>query len=277
MYYIGKIRSLEDISWISTYRLIFNSLCSHSICIDILCQAYVFLLYVDKDWRLIYNDHIQIKDMFVSYFLCLYQKSIWTRFYLPCHHIVKRSSRVVGDTRLRVLSALQQEAESKANEKCASLYPVEGSPYLMFSCSRGMNGGTQGRWIVLAEWDWYLHQALASRDASSLDAKNGSGTIALISSKGPDLCHPGDQWLVEMPPLLVLAPPIQNLTDPLQNAPDALKGVTPAFLPLSASPSLQPPVRLCDGRGQRRTPFLCWLRYRCSPLGDEHRSCSTGP
>ena len=37
-----------------------------------------------------------------------------------------------------------QKRESKANEKCASLYPVEGSPYLMFSCSRGMNGGTQG-------------------------------------------------------------------------------------------------------------------------------------
>ena len=111
MYYIDKIRSLEDISWISTYRLIFNSLCSHSIWIDILCQAYVFPLYVDKDWRLTYNDHIQIKDMFVSYSLCLYQKSIWTRFYLPCLHIVKRSSRVVGDTRLRALSALQHRSE----------------------------------------------------------------------------------------------------------------------------------------------------------------------
>ena len=110
MYYIDKIRSLEDISWISTYRLIFNSLCSHSICIDTLCQAYVFPLCVDNDLRLIYNDHIQIKDMFVSYSLCLCQKSIWTRFYLPCLHIVKRSSRVVGVTRLRVLSALQHRS-----------------------------------------------------------------------------------------------------------------------------------------------------------------------
>ena len=64
-----------------------------------------------------------------------------------------------------------QKRESKANEKCASLYPVEGSPYLMFSCLRGMNGGTQGASGLFSPYEiGYLHQALASRDASSLDA-----------------------------------------------------------------------------------------------------------
>ena len=37
-----------------------------------------------------------------------------------------------------------QKRESKSNEKCASLYPVEGTFTYFFSCNRGLNGGTQG-------------------------------------------------------------------------------------------------------------------------------------
>ena len=37
-----------------------------------------------------------------------------------------------------------QKRESKSNEKCASLYPVEGSFTYFFSCNRGLNGGSQG-------------------------------------------------------------------------------------------------------------------------------------
>ena len=37
-----------------------------------------------------------------------------------------------------------QKRESKSNEKCASLYPVEGSFTYFFSCNRGLNGGVQG-------------------------------------------------------------------------------------------------------------------------------------
>ena len=37
-----------------------------------------------------------------------------------------------------------QKRESKSNERCASLYPVEGSYTFFFSCNRGMNGGVQG-------------------------------------------------------------------------------------------------------------------------------------
>ena len=37
-----------------------------------------------------------------------------------------------------------QKRESKSNEKCASLYPVEGTFTYYFSCNRGLNGGTQG-------------------------------------------------------------------------------------------------------------------------------------
>ena len=37
-----------------------------------------------------------------------------------------------------------QKRESKSNEKCASLYPVEGTFTYFFSCNRGLNGGVQG-------------------------------------------------------------------------------------------------------------------------------------
>ncbi|KZR89896.1 hypothetical protein MITS9508_00970 [Synechococcus sp. MIT S9508] len=37
-----------------------------------------------------------------------------------------------------------QKRESKKNEKCASLYPVEGTFNHFFSCNRGLNGGVQG-------------------------------------------------------------------------------------------------------------------------------------
>ena len=37
-----------------------------------------------------------------------------------------------------------QKRESKCNEKCASLYLVEGAFTYFFSCNRGLNGGEQG-------------------------------------------------------------------------------------------------------------------------------------
>ena len=37
-----------------------------------------------------------------------------------------------------------QKRVSKSNEKCASLYPVEGAFTYFFSCNRGLNGGSQG-------------------------------------------------------------------------------------------------------------------------------------
>ena len=37
-----------------------------------------------------------------------------------------------------------QKRESKSNEKCASLCPVEGAYTYFFSCNRGLNGGVQG-------------------------------------------------------------------------------------------------------------------------------------
>ena len=37
-----------------------------------------------------------------------------------------------------------QKRETKINEKCASLYPVEGTYTYFFSCNRGLNGGLQG-------------------------------------------------------------------------------------------------------------------------------------
>ena len=37
-----------------------------------------------------------------------------------------------------------QKRVSKSNEKCASLYPVEGTFTYFFSCNRGLNGGVQG-------------------------------------------------------------------------------------------------------------------------------------
>jgi hypothetical protein len=38
----------------------------------------------------------------------------------------------------------EQKRESKSNEKCASLYPIDGTFTYFFSCNRGLNGGTQG-------------------------------------------------------------------------------------------------------------------------------------
>ena len=37
-----------------------------------------------------------------------------------------------------------QKRESKSDEKCASLYPVEGAFTYFFSCNRALNGGSQG-------------------------------------------------------------------------------------------------------------------------------------
>ena len=37
-----------------------------------------------------------------------------------------------------------QKRQSKCDEKCATLYPVEGSFTYFFSCNRGLNGGVQG-------------------------------------------------------------------------------------------------------------------------------------
>ena len=37
-----------------------------------------------------------------------------------------------------------QKRQSKSKEKCASLYPVEGTYTYFFSCNRGLNGGVQG-------------------------------------------------------------------------------------------------------------------------------------
>ena len=37
-----------------------------------------------------------------------------------------------------------QKRQSKCDEKCASLYPVEGTFTYFFSCNRGRNGGVQG-------------------------------------------------------------------------------------------------------------------------------------
>ena len=34
-----------------------------------------------------------------------------------------------------------QKNDSKSKEKCASIYPVEGSFSFFFSCNRGLNGG----------------------------------------------------------------------------------------------------------------------------------------
>ena len=37
-----------------------------------------------------------------------------------------------------------QKNYSKGIEKCASIYPVEGTYTYFFSCNRGLNGGVQG-------------------------------------------------------------------------------------------------------------------------------------
>ena len=38
----------------------------------------------------------------------------------------------------------EQKRASKSREKCASIYPVEGTYTYFFSCNRGLNGGVQG-------------------------------------------------------------------------------------------------------------------------------------
>jgi len=60
----------------------------------------------------------------------------------PCHK--KKFQSGWGYTLACPFCSPIQKRESKKNEKCAVLHPVEGSPYMMFSCSRGMNGGQQG-------------------------------------------------------------------------------------------------------------------------------------
>ena len=37
-----------------------------------------------------------------------------------------------------------QKRQSKCDERCATLYPIEGTFTYFFSCNRGLNGGVQG-------------------------------------------------------------------------------------------------------------------------------------
>ena len=57
-----------------------------------------------------------------------------------------------------------QKRESKCNEKCASLYPVEGTYTFFFSCNRGLNGGAQGvqSCIHTMRFSTFLKQHLSS-------------------------------------------------------------------------------------------------------------------
>ena len=218
--------------------------------------------------------------MFVSYSLCLYQKSIWTRFYLPCLHIVKRSSRVVGDTRLRVLSALPAQKQRARQTKCASLYPVEGSPYLMFSCSRGMNSGTQGSMdcsrrmrldTFIKHWHPEMHRHWM-REKENGKAGLSPWLQATASRQrlwaswrpvvGCALCWFLHHWHVRTSQIL------------FRDAPDALKGtITPATFSASLKAFSFLATARCiyvmDRGSKANTTLLCWLQCRCSPLGDE--------
>ena len=60
----------------------------------------------------------------------------------PCQR--KKFRDGVGWTLVCPFCRDAQKRESKSKEKCATLYPVEGTYTYFFSCNRGLNGGAQG-------------------------------------------------------------------------------------------------------------------------------------
>ena len=92
-----------------------------------------------------YNVHVPIRAFIFHFKLMTITEKYIGMIALSLSHCQKKKFRDgMGWTLACPFCRDAQKRESKINEKCASLYPVEGTFTYFFSCNRGLNGGVQG-------------------------------------------------------------------------------------------------------------------------------------
>ena len=92
-----------------------------------------------------YNAHVPIRAFIFCFKLMTITEKHIGMIALSLSHCQKKKFRDgMGYTLACPFCREVQKRESKSNEKCASLYPVEGTFTYFFSCNRGLNGGAQG-------------------------------------------------------------------------------------------------------------------------------------
>ena len=92
-----------------------------------------------------YNVHVPIRAFIFHFKLMTITEKHIGMIVLSLSHCQKKKFRDgMGWTLACPFCRDAQKRESKINEKCASLYPVEGTFTYFFSCNRGLNGGVQG-------------------------------------------------------------------------------------------------------------------------------------
>ena len=92
-----------------------------------------------------YNVHVPIRAFIFYFKLMTIAEKYIQMMQLSLLHCQKKQFRDgMGWTLACPFCRDAQKCESKSNEKCASLCPVEGTFTYFFSCKRGLNGGVQG-------------------------------------------------------------------------------------------------------------------------------------
>ena len=92
-----------------------------------------------------HNVHVPIRAFIFHFKLMTITEKYIGMIALSLSHCQKKKFRDgMGWTLACPFCRDAQKRESKINEKCASLYPVEGTFTYFFSCDRGLNGGVQG-------------------------------------------------------------------------------------------------------------------------------------
>ena len=111
----------------------------------IFCQVLLIGICIDWIEWFVYNVYVPIR----AFIFCFRLMTITEKYFeiikpslSPCQK--KKFKDGMGWTLACPFCRDAQKRESKCNEKCAALYPIEGTFTYFFSCNRGLNGGLQG-------------------------------------------------------------------------------------------------------------------------------------
>ena len=92
-----------------------------------------------------YNVHVPIRAFIFHFKLMTIAKKYIQMMRLSLLQCQKKKFRDgMGWTLACPFCRDAQKRQSKCDERCATLYPVEGTFTYFFSCNRGLNGGAQG-------------------------------------------------------------------------------------------------------------------------------------
>ena len=92
-----------------------------------------------------YNVHVPIRAFIFHFKLMTIAKKYIQMMRLSLLQCQKKKFRDgMGWTLACPFCRDAQKRQSKCDERCATLYPVEGTFTYFYSCNRGLNGGLQG-------------------------------------------------------------------------------------------------------------------------------------